>query len=152
MIKRLFTLFKLGRKIAKSEALAIATKFNEPPFFIKIFFKIIGFSFLKNNETNQIKSEEKKLSDSMQSMGTTFIKLGQFLATRPDIIGDELFKIQSKKNYKFDYILLDKDKFIYKCFGKFLGSFVVYQLSQLYNLIKYREKSKNWYFDFFFKR
>ena len=92
MIKRLFTLFKLGRKIAKSEALAIATKFNEPPFFIKIFFKIIGFSFLKNNETNQIRSEEKKLSDSIQTMGTTFIKLGQFLATRPDIIGEELSK------------------------------------------------------------
>ena len=92
MIKRLFTLFKLGRKIAKSEALVIATKFNEPPFLIKIFFKIIGFSFLKNNETNQIISEEKKLSDSMQTMGTTFIKLGQFLATRPDIIGEELSK------------------------------------------------------------
>jgi ubiquinone biosynthesis protein len=25
-------------------------------------------------------------------MGTTFIKLGQFLVTRPDIIGDELAK------------------------------------------------------------
>ena len=25
-------------------------------------------------------------------MGTTFIKLGQFLATRPDIIGDEIAK------------------------------------------------------------
>ena len=25
-------------------------------------------------------------------MGTTFIKLGQFLATRPDIIGEELSK------------------------------------------------------------
>ena len=25
-------------------------------------------------------------------MGTTFIKLGQFLATRPDIIGDKLSK------------------------------------------------------------
>ena len=25
-------------------------------------------------------------------MGTTFIKLGQFLATRPDIIGDDLSK------------------------------------------------------------
>ena len=73
MIKRLYTLFKLGRKISKSEALAIATKFHQPPFLIKIFFKIIGFSFLKNNETNQIRSEEKKLSDSIQTMGTTFI-------------------------------------------------------------------------------
>ena len=92
MIKRLYTLFKLGRKIAKSEAIVIATKFHEPPFLIKIFFKIIGFSFSKNNEPNEIGSEQKKLSNSIQSMGTTFIKLGQFLATRPDIIGEELSK------------------------------------------------------------
>jgi len=92
MIKRLFTLFKLGRKLAKSNALKIITKFNEPPLVIKILFKIIGFSFSNNNEVNQIKNEEQKLSDSLQSMGTTFIKLGQFLATRPDIIGEELSK------------------------------------------------------------
>ena len=28
----------------------------------------------------------------LQDMGTTFIKLGQFLATRPDIIGDDVAK------------------------------------------------------------
>ena len=32
------------------------------------------------------------MSDSLESMGTTFIKLGQFLATRPDIIGENLSK------------------------------------------------------------
>ena len=37
-------------------------------------------------------SEGEKLSNSLASMGTTFIKLGQFLATRPDIIGDKLSK------------------------------------------------------------
>ena len=31
-----------------------------------------------------------------QGMGTTFIKLGQFLATRPDIIGDEMAKSLEK--------------------------------------------------------
>jgi len=92
MIKRLFILFKLGRKLAKSDALKIATKFNEPPLVIKILFKIIGFSFSNNNEINQIENEKQKLSNSLQSMGTTFVKLGQFLATRPDIIGEELSK------------------------------------------------------------
>ena len=92
MIKRLFILFKLGRKLAKSDALAIVTKFNEPPLIIKILYKIIGFSFSNNSEVGQIQSEEKKLSNSLQSMGTTFIKLGQFLATRPDIIGEKLSK------------------------------------------------------------
>ena len=42
----------------------------------------------------------KKLCDALQEMGTTFIKLGQFLATRPDIIGEnvskELEKLQDK--------------------------------------------------------
>ncbi len=92
MIKRLFILFKLGRKLAKSDALTIVTKFNEPPLIIKILYKIIGFSFSNNSEVGQTQSEEKKLSNSLQSMGTTFIKLGQFLATRPDIIGEKLSK------------------------------------------------------------
>ena len=89
MIKKILTLFKLGRKLAKSEALSIVGKFNEPPLLIKILFKIIGFSF-KKKTFHQINTEDKKLSDCLQSMGTTFIKLGQFLATRPDIIGEEL--------------------------------------------------------------
>jgi len=92
MIKKLFTLFKLARKLAKSDALDIATKFNEPPFLIKIVFSIVGFSFTKENNINQNDVEEKRLSNSLQSMGTTFIKLGQFLATRPDIIGEKLSK------------------------------------------------------------
>ena len=92
MIKRLFILFKLGRKLAKSDALKIATKFNEPPFAVKILFKIIGFSLKNEEQVNQTENENQRFSNSLQSMGTTFIKLGQFLATRPDIIGDELSK------------------------------------------------------------
>ena len=92
MIKKLFTLFKLGRKLAKSDALTIATKFNKPPLAIKMLFNLLSFSFIKNQQSNQNDSEGKRLSNSLQSMGTTFIKLGQFLATRPDIIGEELSK------------------------------------------------------------
>ena len=92
MIKKIFTLFKLGRKLAKSDALTIATKFNKPPLTIKMLFNLLSFSFTKNQQVNQNDSKGKRLSNSLQSMGTTFIKLGQFLATRPDIIGEELSK------------------------------------------------------------
>jgi len=92
MIKKIFTLFKLGRKLAKSDALTIATKFNKPPLAIKMLFNLLSFSFTKNQQVNQNDSKGKRLSNSLQSMGTTFIKLGQFLATRPDIIGEELSK------------------------------------------------------------
>ena len=40
----------------------------------------------------QNKNPGQNLCDALQGMGTTFIKLGQFLATRPDIIGEELTK------------------------------------------------------------
>jgi len=92
MIKKLFTLFKIGRKFAKSDVLNIVTKFNKPPLAITIIFKILGFSFTKKNVIHQINNEKRNLSNSLQSMGTTFIKLGQFLATRPDIIGENLSK------------------------------------------------------------
>ena len=40
MIKKLITLFKLGRKVAKSDILDITSKFQKPPLPIKILFKI----------------------------------------------------------------------------------------------------------------
>ena len=92
MIKRLVTLFKLGRKVAKSDVLNILSKFHEPPLIIKILFKILSFSFSSKKGVDPIKNEGERLSASLESMGTTFIKLGQFLATRPDIIGEELSK------------------------------------------------------------
>ncbi len=92
MIKKIITLFKLGRKVAKSDLLNIVSKFQEPPIIIKILFKILSFSFTQKKERNIVKDEGMRLSSSLESMGTTFIKLGQFLATRPDIIGDDLSK------------------------------------------------------------
>ena len=92
MIKKLFTLFKLGRKLAKSDVLSIVSKFKKPPKAISLLFYLLSFSFKNKKEINFEISEGKRLSKSLQSMGTTFIKLGQFLATRPDIIGDELSK------------------------------------------------------------
>ena len=92
MLKKLFTLFKLGRKLAKSDTLNIVSKFKKPPLTIKILFQILSFSFSNSKKNNLDVTEGERLSESLQSMGTTFIKLGQFLVTRPDIIGDELAK------------------------------------------------------------
>ena len=90
MIKKLITLFKLGRKVAKSDILNIASKFKKPPLAITILFQLLSFSFSKSEQKDLNKDEGERLSNSLESMGTTFIKLGQFLATRPDIIGEEL--------------------------------------------------------------
>ena len=52
MIKKLITLFKLGRKIAKSDLLEITSKFQEPPLIIKIIFKILSFSISPKKQTD----------------------------------------------------------------------------------------------------
>ena len=92
MVKKIITLFQLGRKIAKSDVLSIVSKFKKPPLSVILLFKILSFSFSSKNKINTNKDEGERLSTSLESMGTTFIKLGQFLATRPDIIGDQLSK------------------------------------------------------------
>ena len=62
MIKKLITLFKLGRKVAKSDILNVLSKFHQPPLIIKILFKILSFSFTSKNKTNLDKDEGDRLS------------------------------------------------------------------------------------------
>jgi len=99
MIKKLFLLFKIGRKLSRSGAISSFYEIYNPPLGVKIIFFIVGFSLNKKNNNINL-SPGKRLCKALQEMGTTFIKLGQFLATRPDIIGDdisnELEKLQDK--------------------------------------------------------
>ncbi len=119
MIKKFIILFKLGRKVAKSDILNIVTKFQEPPFAIKILFKILSFSFSQKKEMDTQKDEGERLSNSLESMGTTFIKLGQFLATRPDIIGEELSrKLENLQDKLPPFSLLEAKEIIKNDLGE----------------------------------
>ena len=94
MIKKIIILFKIGRKLALSDALNIISKVYEIPLLIKIFFSILGLFGHKTLDNSH--NEGERLCRSLESMGITFIKLGQFLATRPDIIGEKLsYKLQT---------------------------------------------------------
>jgi len=95
MTKQLITLFKILRKLAVSNAISSIAEIYKIPILIKFIFFIFGFNIGKKNENQNISSEDK-LCDALQNMGTTFIKLGQFLATRPDIIGNNLAKSLEK--------------------------------------------------------
>ncbi len=90
MIKKIFTLIKIARKLALSDALKVVSKIHQPPFLIKFFINILSISFKKKRDLVHNLSDEEKLCKSIEGMGTTFIKLGQFLATRPDIISEDL--------------------------------------------------------------
>ncbi len=100
MFKKLFMLFKIGRKLSLSGAISSIYEIYRPPIAVKIFFLLIGLNFKSEKKNDVNTSAGKKLCIALQEMGTTFIKLGQFLATRPDIIGkdiaNELEKLQDK--------------------------------------------------------
>ena len=113
MFKKLLMLFKIGRKLSTSGAISSIYEIYAPPVIVKIFFFIIGFSFEKK-QYNENLSSGTKLCNALQEMGTTFIKLGQFLATRPDIIGDEIAKELEKLQDKLPAFSLLEAKNILK--------------------------------------
>ena len=99
MIKRIYQLIKIARKLGSSGALNTIDEIYRIPLVLKIFFNVITIGSKKESKELNRRSGEK-LCDALEKMGTTFIKLGQFLATRPDIIGNEvagdLEKLQDK--------------------------------------------------------
>jgi ubiquinone biosynthesis protein len=99
MFKSIFQLFKIARKLASSGAVDTVSEIYNIPFSIKLFFDLFSIGSTKKL-INKSKKPGEKLCDALEGMGTTFIKLGQFLATRPDIIGDvladDLVKLQDK--------------------------------------------------------
>jgi ubiquinone biosynthesis protein len=99
MYKSIFQLFIIARKLASSGAVETVNEIYNLPFAIKLFFNLFSIGS-KKKLINVSKKPGEKLCDALEGMGTTFIKLGQFLATRPDIIGetvaDDLVKLQDK--------------------------------------------------------
>ena len=91
MFKRVFQLIKIARRLSTSGAIDTINQKYNLPLIINLFFELNSIGSQKKNLNNQTQPGEK-LCIALEGMGTTFIKLGQFLATRPDIIGEELAK------------------------------------------------------------
>ena len=99
MFKKIYNLFKILRKLSISGAVETLDQLKPLPLSLKFLFKVFSIGSNKNEKSLGV-SPGKRLCGSLEDMGTTFIKLGQFLATRPDIIGDkiagDLEKLQDK--------------------------------------------------------
>ena len=113
MIKRLILLVKIARKFASSGAIDTINQLYKLPLTLKIFFDIISIGS-KKKIISHTKSSGEKLCDALEGMGTTFIKLGQFLATRPDIIGNDLAQDLEKLQDRLPPFSFDEAKTILK--------------------------------------
>ena len=118
MFKRVFKLFQIARKFSTSGAVATINEIHQLPTIINLFFNFISIGASSKLQDNQ-KSSGDKLCAALQGLGTTFIKLGQFLATRPDIIGEQLAKSLEKLQDKVPaFDLHDAKKIIKKEIGE----------------------------------
>ena len=119
MINRLVTLIIIARKLALSDALKIFSKYYNIPILVRVFVGLFSISFTNKKSNSKNISEEERLCNSIQEMGTTFIKLGQFLATRPDIIGNELANQLEKLQDKLPaFSIIQSKKIIKKSLGE----------------------------------
>lgn len=89
MIKKIIILLKIGRALAKSSTLDYFGELYKPNIFIRGFIKIFGFTTFRKKSLDS-KSVGERLATALKELGPTFIKLGQFLGTRPDIVGRDL--------------------------------------------------------------
>ena len=118
MFKRILRLFQIARKLSTSGAIDTINEIHRIPTSLNIFFNLMSAGS-NQKPLDKIKGPGEKLCIALQGMGTTFIKLGQFLATRPDIIGDELAKDLEKLQDKVPaFDLHDAKKIIKKEIGE----------------------------------
>ncbi len=117
MLKRIFKLFQIARKLSTSGTIDTINQVHQIPVSINLFFSLISIG--SKNTHLQNKNPGQNLCDALQGMGTTFIKLGQFLATRPDIIGEEMAKDLEKLQDKVPaFELYEAKKVIKKEIGE----------------------------------
>ena len=118
MFRRIFRLFQIARKLSTSGAVENINQVHEIPTLVNLFFSFISVGS-NTNRFDEQKTSGERLCIALQGMGTTFIKLGQFLATRPDIIGEEISKDLEKLQDKVPaFDLYDAKKIIKKEIGE----------------------------------
>ena len=118
MFKRVFRLFQIARRLSTSGAINTINQIHEIPVSVNLFFNFISIGS-GTSHLDSLKKPGEKLCLALQGMGTTFIKLGQFLATRPDIIGEEMAKDLEKLQDKVPaFNLYEAKKIIKKEIGE----------------------------------
>jgi len=84
-------LLRAARTLAAYEALVPVELEQQTPSWVRGTAAVLCLgSARQGGENDTVEAQAGRLAEALQKLGPTYIKLGQFLATRPDIIGDGL--------------------------------------------------------------
>lgn len=81
-IAHLFRLARAGRTLARYDALLLPEQVAELPLPARVLLRLA-----KLGSTSPNTDAQSRLTRALSALGPSYIKLGQFLATRPDIVG-----------------------------------------------------------------
>lgn len=84
-----FRLFRVARRLAVHDALFPSEIVAEMPTFARLGRKIMSIQFRRRPDVEG-KSPGERLALALGSLGPTYIKLGQSLAARPDLVGEQV--------------------------------------------------------------
>ena len=78
----MFRLMRAGRTLARYDALLLPEQVAELPWPARFALKLAKFG-----STSPAMDAQSRLTAALSALGPSYIKLGQFLATRPDMVG-----------------------------------------------------------------
>ncbi|MBC8038360.1 MAG: ubiquinone biosynthesis protein UbiB, partial [Rhizobiales bacterium] len=77
-----YRLARAGRTLARYDALLLPEQVAELPWFARFGLKLARFG-----SRSPATDAQSRLIAALSALGPSYIKLGQFLATRPDVVG-----------------------------------------------------------------
>ena len=81
-LAHIYRLAKAGRTLARYDALLLPEQIAELPWLARFGLKLARFG-----STSPALDVQSRLTAALSALGPSYIKLGQFLATRPDLVG-----------------------------------------------------------------
>lgn len=89
---RLFRLVAFVRLLGAQESLLPPDFHRQAPLMLRVLRRVLIIGAMRFDDAKKDGNQKrgKTLSDKLQKLGSIYIKLGQSLATRPDIIGAEM--------------------------------------------------------------
>ncbi|MBL4907205.1 MAG: 2-polyprenylphenol 6-hydroxylase [Sneathiella sp.] len=90
-ISNLIRLFFVVRTLARYDALFLLDGFADAPFYVKLVRLLLPLFAVGASSQKHLRKGER-LAGALQELGPSFIKLGQALSVRSDLLGEEIAK------------------------------------------------------------